>query len=117
MDIGTQQPQKLKRPWLPKSREGKKALIFSALTVAWGILFPIIPFPRCMIGKCWTVAFGGLSRVLLLFVLLIFGFRYLYKTIFKIKDRAISVMILFVLFCLIAAFWIMFAIGEIFYPH
>ncbi len=110
--------QKVKRPWLPKSREGKKALIFSALAVVWGILMPIIPFPRWMRDSWgWQIAFGGPPRILLLLVLLIFGFRYLHKAIFKIKDRAILVMILFLLFCLVAAFWIMFFIGEIVSPH
>lgn len=116
--MDTQQPKKIKRPWFPKSKEGKKALILSALAVAWGILLPMIPYPQQWISVVWAeILFGGLSRVLLLFVLLIIGFRYLHKAIFKIKDRAISVMIMFVLFCLIAAFWIMFALGEIFFPH
>ena len=116
MDV--QQTQKQKRPWLPQSREGKRATVFSALAVLWGIFMPIVPFPEWMINLWWAhVLFGGPPRILLLLVILILGTLYLYKAVFKVKDRAILVLIFFVLFCLVAAFWVFFIIGEFAFPH
>jgi len=111
-----QQLQKPKKPWLPKSREGKRATVFSALAILWGILLPAIPSPEWMRGGL-AGGINGLARVLILVVLLVLSFIYLHKAIFKIKDRAILVLILFCLFCLIAAFWLLFFIGEFVYPH
>jgi len=116
MDISGQ--KQLKRPWLPKSWEGKRAVIFSASAILWGILLPFIPFPEWIINFWWTQAFfGGPPRILILFVLLILGFYYQRQAVFKIKDRTILVMVLFVIFCLIAAFWILFIIGEFVFSH
>lgn len=108
--------EKQKRPWLPKSKDGKRAVIFSALAIVWGILMPLIPSPEWMRGGL-AGGINGLSRVLVLFVLLVLGFYYQRKAVFKIKDRSLLVLILFGLFCLVAGFWLMFAIGEVIYPH
>jgi len=106
-----------KRRWLPESKEGRQAIIISALAVAWGILMPVITFGPIRIAGLEFFLLGGFERVLMELVLAVLGFYYLYKAIFKIKDRAWLVMILFAFFCLIAGFWILFAIGEVLFPH
>jgi hypothetical protein len=104
--------------FLPRTKEGKRAVIFAAIAVAWGILIPILPFPRDWIEVVHLqILFGGMSRMIILAILSGVGAVYLQKAIFKAKDRSVLVIILGVLFAVIVGFWLLFVIGEIVFPH
>ena len=106
--------EKPKRKWLPQTKEGKKALIFGVIAIAWGLLFiPLVSLFRRFIH----IPVAGSSGLLAEIVLFIFGLYYSIKTIFKIKERAILNIIVFILFCLVGGFWVIFALGEVLVPH
>lgn len=93
-------------------------MIFGLIAVAWGILMPILPFPRDWIPVAYLqVLFGGMSRMIILAILSAVGAAYLQKALFKVKDRSVSVIILGVIFAVIIGFWILFAVGEVVFPH
>ena len=106
--------EKPKRKWLPQTKEGKKALIFGTITIAWGLLFiPLNEFFRRFVH----VPVAGSSGLWLEIVLFIFALYYGIKVIFRIKERAILNIIIFILFCLVGGFWLLFAFGEVIFPH
>ncbi|MDD5342501.1 MAG: hypothetical protein PHH01_00745 [Patescibacteria group bacterium] len=102
-----------KRKWLPQTKEGKKALIFGTLTIVWGLLFISL---AGFVSRLFRMP-GGFLSVLVEIMLFIFGLYYSLKAIFKIKERAILNLIIFILFCVVGGFWLLFAIGEILFPH
>lgn len=111
----TQTPApKPKRKWLPQSKDGKKALGFCLAAIIWGLLLPFIPkIGRLIIGA----AGSGLITLSIEVILVILGLIFSIKAIFKEKDRSVLNIIVFVLFCIVGGFWLLFAIGEIVSPH
>ncbi|MFA5070322.1 MAG: hypothetical protein WC528_03490 [Patescibacteria group bacterium] len=105
--------EKPARKWLPQTKEGKRALIFGIITIVWGLLFVSL---GNLTARLFRIP-GGFFSVLLEIVFFIFGLYYSIKAIFKIKERTILNIIVFILLCLVGGFWLMFALGEIIFPH
>lgn len=105
--------EKPNRKWLPQTKEGKRALIFGIITIVWGLLFISL---ASLTARLFRIP-GGFFSVLLEIVFFIFGLYYSIKAIFKIKERNILNLIIFVLFCLVGGFWMVFALAEIIFPH
>jgi hypothetical protein len=64
---------------------------------------------------------GGLVNAIVVLsievILIIVAFYFSYRVIFKNKDRAIVTIIAFCMLCLVGAFWLLFAAGELLFPH
>ena len=102
------------RKWLPQTKEGKRAIIFGVITITWGLLFiPMVNLFRRFIH----VPVAGSSGLWLEIVFFIFGFYYSIKAIFKIKERTSLNIVVFILLCLVGSFWLLFALGELIFPH
>ena len=96
--------------WLPKTKDGKISLVLCAVAIVYGILMPVmLPF--------WGRFADGRVVVSLEIILSIAAFYFSFKTIFKIKDRTILTIIAFSMLCLIGGFWLLFALGEVVFPH
>jgi len=100
--------------WWPASKGGKIALALCVAAVVYGIFLPsILSFLQHIIG-------GFINAIVILSVeviLLVVAFYFSYRAIFKNKDRAILTIIAFCMLCLVGAFWLIFAVGELVYPH
>jgi len=105
---------KPKRNWLPTTKDGKTAVALCLAAIIWGLLLPFIPkISRGII----RAAGSGLITMSIEVILVILGLIFSIKAIFKVKERAILSILIFVIFCVIGGFWLMFAIGEIVSPH
>ena len=97
---------------------GKKAVWLCGLAVLYGIVMPFIfaPFRWLMdrgVGGSWL----GIPTVAIELVLIIAALRPAYCLLCKIKSKAIVAIVVVILYCLIAIFWTLFLIGEIFTTH
>ena len=98
-----------------KSKNAKKASLFCLLAVVYGILMPAIPSSILMGGLGGAI--NGLVVVSIEAILVIVAGIFSYKAVFKEKDRSIITTVVFGLFCLVAGFWLLFALREILVPH
>jgi len=105
--------EKPERKWLPQTKEGKRALIFGVITIVWGLLF----ISLSNLIHLFRIPLGGSIFLLAEIVLFIFALYYSIKAIFKIKERNILNIIIFILFCIVGGFWVLFVLGEIIVPH
>ena len=100
--------------WWPASSVGKIALALCVVAVIYGIFLPsILSFFQHIIG-------GLINAIVVLsleVILIIVAFYLSCRAIFRNKDRAILNIAAFCLLCLVGAFWLVFAVGELVYPH
>ncbi len=106
--------EKTKKAWWPTSKRGKNALLLLVICFCLIGFIPMIP----------TISDIRIIRIItsfipfLLFVVLsIMGLIYSGKAFFKHKDRAILLLIAFILYCLLCALILIFIIGEFLFPH
>jgi hypothetical protein len=103
-----------KRQWFPLSKDGKAALWFCLLAIIWGVSMPFIP-QAAQGGVSGTIS--GFITVSIALTLTIIGLIYSIRAIFRSKEKAVVTKLLFVVFCIVTGFWVLFALGEVLVSH
>ena len=97
-----------KRNWLPQTITAKWAVGFALVTIVLGVLLPTLTSVPGVVG------FRGVTmEIILTIVSLVLSI----KAIFREKDRSILTLVIFILFCLVGGFWLLFVLGEVIVPH
>ena len=100
--------------WWPVSSGGKIALALCIVAVVYGILLPsALSFLHQFLG----MYMDGIAGLSIEIILSIVAFYFSFKAIFKNKDRTILTIVPFCMLCLVGGFWLLFAVGEVVFPH
>jgi hypothetical protein len=92
---------------IPERNIGRIALGLTVFMIIFGILMPNIVGPYL----------GGIEAVVIMITFGAMSYALLVKSIFFEKDKSIVSWIAFGLISLVLGFWILFALGEIIFPH
>jgi hypothetical protein len=109
-------PEQLKpaREPMPKTKEGKMALTFGIIAIAWGVL--LIPAGRIFRGIL-HLRMSSIPMVVVEIALFIVALYLSIRAIFKVKDKSMWNLVVFVILCVVGGFWVLFAGGEMLFPH
>lgn len=99
---------------MPRTKEGKMALTFGIIAIAWGVL--LIPAGRIFRGIL-QMRSSSIPMVVLEIILFVIALYLNIRAIFKIKDRSTWNLVVFIILCVIGGFWVLFAGGEVLFPH
>ena len=91
----------------PKNITGQIALVLSGFSIAFGFLM------TSLVGQY----LGGFEAIMIMLLFGIISYVLLVKSIFFEKDRSILSWIIFGLITIVLGFWLLFAAGEIIFPH
>jgi hypothetical protein len=100
--------------WWPASRDGKIALALCTVAVVYGIL---ILSALSALRQFFGVFIDGRVVVSFEIILSIVAFYFSFRAIFRNKDRAVLTIVPFCVLCLVGGFWLLFAFGELLFPH